>query len=154
MKEIDFETSDKNLIVFVFKKVLFYQKLPVNRFEYIRFFRLTILTRFGEIKLNNFLLPLSIRIIERLLSIKEFHQIQQNAKKKDKKIGKTNRLSKIEEEKVRANVDDLMERYVSKDTSPINDIRKFFGIEKDSFIKNTVLMDVPFLFEDECKNCY
>ena len=47
-----------------------------------------------------------------------------------------------------------MERYVSKDTSPINDIRKFFGIEKDSFIKNTVLMDVPFLFEDECKNCY
>ena len=33
-------------------------------------------------------------------------------------------------------------------------IRKFFGIEKDSFIKNTVLMDVPFLFEDEYKNCY
>lgn len=120
MKEIDFETPDNNLIVFVFKKVLFYQKLPVNRFEYIRFFRLTILTRFGEIKLNNFLLPLSIRIIERLLYIKEFHQTQLNAKKKDKKIGKTNRLSKIEEEKVRANVDDLMERYVSKDTSPIN----------------------------------
>ena len=33
-------------------------------------------------------------------------------------------------------------------------IRKVFGIEKDSFIKNTVLMDIPFLFEDECKNCY
>ena len=85
MKEIDFETSDNNLSVFVFKKVLFYQKLPVNRFEYIRFFRLTILTMFGEIKLNDFLLPLRIRIIERLLHIKEFHQTQQNAKKKNKK---------------------------------------------------------------------
>ena len=52
-------------------------------------------------------------------------------KRKTKKIGKTNRLSKIEEEKVRANVDEQMERYVSKDTNPINDIRKLFGIEKD-----------------------
>ena len=56
---------------------------------------------FGEIKLNNFLLPLSIRIIERLLHIKEFHQTQQNAKKKnEKKLVKLTDFQKLRKKKL------------------------------------------------------
>lgn len=47
-----------------------------------------------------------------------------------------------------------MEWYASKDTNPVNHIRNLFRIEKDSFIKNTVLVDVPFFFEDDGKDSY
>lgn len=47
-----------------------------------------------------------------------------------------------------------MEWYASKDTNPVNDIKNLFRIEKDSFIKNTALVDVPFFFEDDGKDSY
>ena len=89
-----------------------------------------------------------------MLYIKELHQTHENAKNKDKKNGKISRLSKIEDEKIRTNADGIMEWYASKDTNPVNDIRNLFWIEKDSFIKNTVLVDVPFFFEDDGKDSY
>ena len=45
---------------------------------------------------------------------------------KKKKKGKISRLSKIEDEKIRTNADDIMEWYASKDTNPVNDIRNLF----------------------------
>ena len=71
--------------------------------------------------------------------------------KRKKKISKINRLSKIEEGKIRTNPDDLMEKYASKHTNPINDMRNLFQIEKDNFIKNKALEDVPILFKDNSK---
>ena len=44
-----------------------------------------------------------------------------------------------------------MEKYASKHTNPINDMRNLFRIEKDNFIKNKALEDVPILFEDNSK---
>lgn len=61
-------------------------------------------------------------------------------KKKRQKIDKTNRLSKIEEERIRASVDDLMKKYVSKDTNPINDIRNYKNNKKEYFMTINLIM--------------
>ena len=60
--------------------------------------------------------------------------------KKRQKIDKTNRLSKIEEERIRASVDDLMKKYVSKDTNPINDIRNYKNNKKEYFMTINLIM--------------